>query len=167
VDSSASGTVNDDLLKESLLELYEEAPCGYLFTAPDGSILRVNQTFLRWTGYTRGELVMARRFPDLLTNAIKYSSGGGEIVVAVSRTGDEARVAVIDRGAGIPPEALPHLFDRFYRVRATAGRAQGLGLGLYITDQLVRAHGGRIAVESEVGRGSTFTVTLPIVSAAS
>ncbi len=62
-----SADVNDDLLKESLLELYEDAPCGYLFTAPDGTILRVNRTFLDWTGYSRAELLAARRFQDLLT----------------------------------------------------------------------------------------------------
>ena len=112
---------------------------------------------------------------NLIGNAIKYSPGGGEIVVTVSRgerpppdalanvpyVGTFARLSVRDQGVGIPPEAVPRLFDRFYRVSATAGQAQGLGLGLYITHQLVRAHGGRITVESEVGRGSTFTVTLP------
>ncbi len=106
-------------------------------------------------------------FANLLTNAVKYSPGGGEIVVAVSGTSEEGTLAVRDQGVGIPPDALPHLFDRFYRVRATAARARGLGLGLYITQQLVRAHGGRIAVASELGRGSTFTVTLPRATAGS
>ena len=102
---------------------------------------------------------------NLLTNAVKYSPGGGDIAVAVACAAEEATVAVSDQGVGIPPDALPHLFDRFYRVRATAARARGLGLGLYITQQLVRAQGGRIAVESELGRGSTFTVTLPRAAA--
>jgi PAS domain S-box-containing protein len=99
---------------------------------------------------------------NLIGNAIKYSPGGGEVVVGVSQGESEASISVRDQGVGIPAEALPRLFDRFYRVSATAGQAQGLGLGLYITHQLVRAHGGRITVESEVGRGSTFTVTLPL-----
>jgi signal transduction histidine kinase len=103
-------------------------------------------------------------FANLLTNAVKYAPGSGEIVVAVSRTEEEALASVRDQGAGIPPDALPHLFDRFYRVRATANRARGLGLGLYITQQLVRAQGGRITVQSEVGKGSTFTVALPLAS---
>ena len=98
---------------------------------------------------------------NLMGNAIKYSPGGEEIVVGVSQGKSEASISVRDQGVGIPAEALPRLFDRFYRVSATAGQAQGLGLGLYITNQLVRAHGGRVTVESEVGRGSTFTVTLP------
>lgn len=103
---------------------------------------------------------------NLIENAVKYSPGGGEIVVGVGREEDEASIVVRDQGVGIPAEALPRLFDRFYRVGATVGQAQGLGLGLYITHQLVRAHGGRITVESEVGHGSTFTVRLPVASEA-
>lgn len=101
-------------------------------------------------------------FANLLTNAIKYSPDGSEVVLRVMRGDGEARVAVADHGAGIPPEALPHLFDRFYRAEGAAARAQGLGLGLFITRRIVEAHGGSIGVESEVGRGSTFTVILPL-----
>lgn len=99
---------------------------------------------------------------NLLTNAIKYSPEGGEIVVRVDRDVDVPRVAVIDQGLGIPREALPRLFDRFYRVAGAVGRAPGLGLGLYISRRIMEAHGGRIEVESEPGRGSTFTVVLPL-----
>jgi signal transduction histidine kinase len=82
------------------------------------------------------------------------------VTVRVLRGPGEAQIAVVDRGTGIPPEALPRVFDRFYRVAATAGRARGLGL--YVSRRIVEAHGGRIAVDSEVGRGSTFTVSLPL-----
>lgn len=99
---------------------------------------------------------------NLLTNAIKYSPEGAEVTVRVARTEGEAHLSVEDRGVGIPPEALPHLFDRFYRVNGTTGNIQGLGLGLYISRRIVDAHGGRIEVTSETGRGSTFTVTLPL-----
>ncbi|MDP8923879.1 MAG: PAS domain S-box protein [Chloroflexota bacterium] len=99
---------------------------------------------------------------NLLTNAIKYSPDGSEVVLRVVRGDGEALMTVTDRGAGIPPEALPHLFDRFFRAEGAAARAQGLGLGLYITRRIVEAHGGRIGVESELGRGSTFTVALPL-----
>lgn len=99
---------------------------------------------------------------NLLTNAVKYSADGAEIVLRLARGAGEARIAVIDQGAGIPSEALPHVFDRFYRVAGTAGRARGLGLGLYISRRIVEAHGGRSGVESEVGHGSTFTVALPV-----
>jgi signal transduction histidine kinase len=70
-------------------------------------------------------------------------------------------VSVTDQGRGIDPEDLPHLFQRFYRAKGTT--AEGIGLGLYITKQLIEAHGGRIWVESEVGKGSTFYFTLPTV----
>ena len=100
---------------------------------------------------------------NLLANAIKYSPKGWEIVVRVGREAREARVAVVDRGVGIARGALPRLFDRFYRAPGAATRTAGLGLGLYISHQIVAAHGGRIEVESEPGRGSTFTVVLPLV----
>ena len=66
-----------------------------------------------------------------------------------------------DQGVGIPPEDIPHLFQRYYRAQ-TARKAEGLGLGLYITRLIVEAHGGRIWVESEVGKGSTFSFSLPL-----
>jgi PAS domain S-box-containing protein len=99
---------------------------------------------------------------NLLTNAIKYSPERAEVTVRVTRTEDEGHLSVEDQGVGIPPDALPHLFDRFYRVSGTSGQIQGLGLGLYISRRIVDAHGGRIEVASEAGRGSTFTVKLPI-----
>jgi PAS domain S-box-containing protein len=101
---------------------------------------------------------------NLLANAIKYSPEGGDIVVRLSRVAAEARVAVGDRGVGIAPEDLPHLFDRFFRVAATAGVAPGLGLGLYIARRIVEAHGGRLTAESTAGAGSTFTVALPLAA---
>jgi signal transduction histidine kinase len=96
---------------------------------------------------------------NLLENTSKYGSGEGEVVVRVEDGGDVVRLAVTDRGPGIAPEHLPRLFDRFYRADATG--AGGLGLGLYISRMLVEAHGGKIWAESEVGQGSTFTVSLP------
>jgi signal transduction histidine kinase len=68
---------------------------------------------------------------------------------------------VRDTGEGIAAADIPHLFERYYRVQSTVRKANGLGLGLYITRGLVAAHGGRIAVESEMGKGSTFTVCFP------
>jgi PAS domain S-box-containing protein len=97
---------------------------------------------------------LAQVFANLLTNAIKYSPAGRDVILRAHRHGDEAEVAVIDNGIGIPAEALPNVFDRFYRVASNSERAQGLGLGLFITRRIVEAHGGRIAVASEVGRGS-------------
>ena len=96
---------------------------------------------------------------NLLTNAIKYSPDGGDVVVRVRGTGAEVQLSVADQGMGIPEEQLPLLFERFYRADATG--AGGLGLGLYITKMLVEAHGGRIWAVSAPGEGSVFTVALP------
>lgn len=102
-------------------------------------------------------------FANLLSNAMKYSPIGSEIVVRVRPTEDRVHVDVIDRGIGIPPEVLPRLFSRFFRAEGlAAGRASGLGLGLYIAQRIVLAHDGTIDAQSEVGAGSTFTVTLPL-----
>ena len=99
---------------------------------------------------------------NLLTNAAKYSPSGGEIVVSLEDLGETVRVAVVDQGVGISPEALPWLFKPFFRLESeeTDG-IRGTGLGLYVTQILVSAHGGQIAVESDPGRGSTFVVMLP------
>jgi signal transduction histidine kinase len=99
---------------------------------------------------------------NLLGNAIKYSTHGGDITVTVrvdARRG-EARLTVADQGAGIPADILPHLFERFYRGQHASSEA-GLGLGLYISRMLIEAHGGRIWASSTPGVGSTFTIALP------
>jgi two-component system, LuxR family, sensor kinase FixL len=98
---------------------------------------------------------------NLLGNAVKYTPEGGEVVIRVESAPGEARLSVADQGPGIPPTVLPHLFERFYRGVHHAGDA-GLGLGLYISRMLVEAHGGRIAVTSAPGTGSTFTIALPL-----
>ncbi len=100
---------------------------------------------------------------NLITNAITYSPDGGEIGVRVWMEGRSACVSVTDRGVGIAQEELPHLFDRFYRApRAGVMRSGGMGLGLYICQEIVTRHGGTIDAESVPGTGSTFTFTLPL-----
>jgi PAS domain S-box-containing protein len=98
---------------------------------------------------------------NLLANAVKYSPDGGEILVRVEDLGDRARLTVADQGVGIAADALPHVFDRFFRARTADAGPGGLGLGLHITKALVEAHGGTISAESEPGGGSVFHVTLP------
>jgi len=99
---------------------------------------------------------------NLVHNAVKFTPPGGQVTVAVERRGDEVAVSVKDTGAGIPPELLPRVFERFFkadRARAT----KGSGLGLAIAKHIVQAHGGRIWAESAgEGRGATFTFTLPL-----
>jgi len=100
---------------------------------------------------------------NLVSNAIKYSPNGEEVVVRAEESGDRVRVSVSDRGIGIPAEALPRLFDRFYRAENVQTGSKGLGLGLYIAKSLVEAHGGTMTVESTLGAGSAFVFTLPYV----
>lgn len=104
---------------------------------------------------------LERILTNLLNNALKYSPPGSEVVLSARRRAEEVVVSVADRGPGISPEDLPHLFERFYRARGVR-KSEGLGLGLYITRMLVEAHGGKIWVKSRPGRGSTFSFTLPI-----
>jgi signal transduction histidine kinase len=105
---------------------------------------------------------------NLLTNAFKYAGPEKPLLLRLLRGEDCIQVEVADRGPGIPPAALPHLFERFYRVSeigVQSGSHIGLGLGLYIARSIVERHGGQIGVRSEPGTGSTFWFTLPLVPA--
>lgn len=103
-------------------------------------------------------------FHNLLGNAVKYSPEGGAITVWVEQDAAQVRVSVRDEGIGIPAEALPRLFTRFYRApNATEQTTSSLGIGLFIVRELVQAHGGTISVESVEGQGSTFTIYLPLL----
>ena len=99
---------------------------------------------------------------NLLSNAIKFSPDGGEIIVKAEDRDNDLLLQVIDHGVGIPEKAIPHLFERFYQVESPMTRSVGgSGLGLYITKQIIEAHGGLIEVESKVHKGSTFYFTIP------
>jgi len=100
---------------------------------------------------------------NLLTNALNYTPSGGTVTVSISSDRDSILVSVADTGEGIPAEHLSHIFERFYRVDdARSRKTGGAGLGLAIAKQMVELHGGKIWVESEVGKGSKFSFTLPI-----
>ena len=102
---------------------------------------------------------------NLLDNAIKYTPPDGKVEAKVRRNGSFAILEVKDGGIGIPAEALPHVFERFYRVDKARSRAVGgTGLGLAIVKSICTAHGGDVTVESREGRGSMFQVKLPIVA---
>jgi len=99
---------------------------------------------------------------NLIGNALKFTPRGGTVQVALSPSGRGARIQVIDSGVGIEAAELPHIFNRFYRgSRANEARGSGSGLGLAIVRSVVEMHGGRVMVESRVGSGTIFTVTLP------
>jgi two-component system, OmpR family, sensor histidine kinase BaeS len=98
---------------------------------------------------------------NLLSNALKYTPAGGRVVISTGPEGRNAVLTVTDTGAGIPADELPRIFDRFWRGRR-AEQISGSGLGLAIAAELARAHGGRLAASSEVGRGTEMTLTLPL-----
>jgi two-component system phosphate regulon sensor histidine kinase PhoR len=99
---------------------------------------------------------------NLLDNAIKYSKTGSTVWIEAAQDGPEILIAVRDQGVGIPQQHLPRLFERFYRVDKARSRDHGgTGLGLAIVKHIALAHGGRVAVTSAVGKGSTFTLHLP------
>ncbi|HYE65909.1 MAG TPA: ATP-binding protein [Pyrinomonadaceae bacterium] len=100
---------------------------------------------------------------NLLSNALKFTRKGGRVELKAEQLGERLRISVSDTGVGIAPEDVERLFDKYEQARSRATRGEkGTGLGLYITKQLVELHGGEITVDSEVGRGSTFSFTLPL-----
>lgn len=101
-------------------------------------------------------------FLNLLDNALKYTPEGGTVRVGISGANNVVMISVSDDGPGIPPEDIPHIFERFYRVDKSRNRGDGgSGLGLSLVKSLLEAHGGTVSVTSTVGKGSVFTVTLP------
>jgi heavy metal sensor kinase len=110
--------------------------------------------------------LLGRLVDNLLDNAIRHTPPGGTVAVTLERAGGKAAVAVCDTGEGIPPEDLPHVFDRFYRVdRARARATGGTGLGLAIAQQIAQLHGGELRVDSHERQGTVFTLELPLAPA--
>ena len=100
---------------------------------------------------------------NLLSNAVKFSPHGGKVTLGACHEGDHVRLWVADRGVGIPPEAIPYLFGRFFRVdNQETRRVGGTGLGLALVKEIIEAHHGHVKVESVYGQGSTFMFTLPV-----
>lgn len=99
---------------------------------------------------------------NLVDNAVKYAPEGKEIILTVSKEEHMAKISVKDTGPGIPAEKLPHLFNRYYQADHNGGQYSGLGLGLYISSEIIKKHGGKMGVESELGKGTTFWFTLPV-----
>ena len=98
---------------------------------------------------------------NYLTNAIKYSPDSHTIDVNVSRNDDQLEISVTDYGHGIPPDQLPHVFNKYYRGQSQA-KMEGLGLGLYVCKEIIAAHGGKVWATSEAGKGSSFFFSIPL-----
>ncbi len=117
------------------------------------------------------EPILVKAEPDLLRqavgnligNACKYTPAGGKVELRVFTSSHQAIIQVEDNGIGIPNEDLPHIFERFYRVdKERVRETGGFGLGLAIAQQIIAAHGGHLSVQSEVGQGSIFQISLPL-----
>jgi signal transduction histidine kinase len=108
-------------------------------------------------------LQLRQAFRNLIGNAIKYTPDGGTIAVSIEESANSALIQIKDTGYGIPPEDLPHIFKRFYRVRNNGhDDIEGNGLGLAIVKSIAEAHGGSVHVESELGKGTCFAFSLPV-----
>jgi protein-histidine pros-kinase len=116
-------------------------------------------------GWLRGDSVRLRQvLVNLLGNAVKYTPEGGRVTFRVNITERQIEISVEDSGVGIAEHELPKVFDKFFRSQDPRVQEQtGTGLGLALAQEVVRLHGGRITVESEINKGSTFSVLLPLV----
>jgi two-component system CheB/CheR fusion protein len=111
---------------------------------------------------TADKLRIEQVIVNLLSNAIKYSQPGSPVIVKIEKNDTEIKCSVSDLGIGIPADQQPFIFDRFYRVDNSSASFPGLGLGLYISSEIVKKHKGKIGLLSEPGKGSTFWFTLPL-----
>lgn len=143
--------------------LVEEAVAGLLRVAQANGIELSIQSPPRLPRIPADRDRIKQVFINLLDNAVKYCPAGSEVRVRLETDGESIIVEVADNGPGIPPEDLPHIFDKMYRVEKESTRSvEGSGLGLSIVKRIVELHGGQIAVESAVGEGTTFRVRLPL-----
>jgi len=157
-----SGQMKFHMQEHDLAKVAEEA---YTTMQPYASNRRIH---LSWSvepnlpkGIFDGDRVI-QVVTNLLSNAIKFTPEEGKVTMDISRQGDEFVLRVSDTGLGIPKEALPRIGDRFYRVHRPGKEIKGTGLGLAIVKAIVIAHGGRIDVTSEINKGTTFTISLPM-----
>ena len=127
-------------------------------TSPEFKIHKIGSANCKIFG---DEMRIEQVIVNFLTNAIKYSPGTNEIELKINVTDDQLYVAVKDHGIGMLPEQQNHVFDKFYRVEETSQRFQGLGIGLYISSEIIKRHGGQIGVKSEYGQGSEFYFFMP------
>ncbi|MCA1565418.1 MAG: ATP-binding protein [Acidobacteria bacterium] len=162
-----SGTLQLELVDVNLRALVNEICESFVQLAREKSLtLVLEDAPPNLPNVVRADRAKLRRIiVNLLSNALKFTPKGGRVSMRVELAGDDlVRIAVADTGVGIASDDLPFLFDKYEQARHRATRGEkGTGLGLYITRQLVELHGGKIGVASEVGRGSTFFFTLPIM----
>jgi two-component system, NtrC family, sensor histidine kinase KinB len=144
-----------------LAELVQAVIKGFALQAEQKQV-RLEAEIERPAPQIRGDpLKLSWVVSNLIANALRYTPSGGTISVSLNGTGPGARLRVSDNGPGIPPQVREHLFERFAQWRVNGSEPGSAGLGLSIAKEIVDAHGGRIFVDSELGRGTSFTVELP------
>ncbi|NNE44270.1 MAG: HAMP domain-containing histidine kinase [Gemmatimonadetes bacterium] len=159
-----SGSREYNLVEGSLEDVVETAVESFQVRFQDrGFAIRLHGAEPRLKNFPIDPDALGQVLYNLLDNAVKYSGDGREIDVTVSREGDDAVVRVQDRGIGIPKHEQPRIFERFHRVASSLVHdVKGSGLGLSIVESVVQAHGGRVELDSEPGKGTTVSVRLPM-----
>jgi signal transduction histidine kinase len=152
--------------ENNINEVVEEVHETMAFSAKDKGIdfpLELDDNLPK-ASFDRNKIIQV--LTNLVSNAIKFTPKHGRVSVTARCRSEELVIRISDTGMGIPKEALPKMFERFYRVNRPGEQIQGTGLGLAIVKKIVMMHNGRIEVESEVGRGTTITVFLPLTTKA-
>ena len=148
------------LEKFSLREALNKIILSYKNAAVERKI-RVETDYTEETNIVElNSIAMKMILSNLIGNAIKYNKKNGSVFVSTKKDGDRLIITIEDTGLGIDPVDIPHIFDKFYRSRSVDGHIDGTGIGLYIVKTLVNAMEGEIEVESTLGKGSKFTITL-------
>jgi len=154
-----SGKIKLELVETDIRRVLQQATEMHRIRAEEQNIALTCDCELR-TAIEADENRLHRVFTNLIDNAIKYSSKQGTITISARETAEEIIIDFQDQGWGIEPDAIPYIFDAFYRVESKT-KPSGHGLGLAASNTIIRQHGGRISVESSPGKGSVFTVWLP------
>jgi PAS domain S-box-containing protein len=157
-----AGRMKLDIQSNNIEEVFSEARETMTLCAEKSQVefLFVCSEDLPVARFDRDKVIQV--FTNLVSNAIKFTPEKGRVSVNVQRQNEDWVISVSDTGMGIPKEALPKIFERFYRVKRRGKQIQGTGLGLAIVHEIVTMHGGRIEVQSKVNQGTTFTVSLPL-----
>lgn len=159
-------SVDIDKLKENFKPTPIAAPLGSALESMAPYAARKNIEIITEIGeplrpVAADSLSLSEVFVNIIGNAIKYSPDNTKVFVKAEEKGNEVRITIRDQGIGIAPDDLPHVFDGFYRGKSGEA-ASGHGIGLAVSRRIVEAHDGSITVESEPGKGTTFTVSLPV-----
>ena len=148
--------------KVDIAERVKEAVESLQFNAKEKKVT------LSLKGNVENEFIVADRYSiqevidNLIDNAIKYNKENGEVNVSIEDDGSNYTIIIADTGIGVPKNAIPYLFTKFYRVHGgLESGSTGTGLGLYLAKQIIESHRGTVSVESEINKGTTFTITLP------